>query len=54
MFTLVTVYCLRNDCIFHQDNKCSTTGININTDGYCETYEKEELPDYKNPDKERV
>ena len=50
---LVTVYCNR-DCIYIKEGKCSNTGINISADGYCIEYVKEELPDYKNPDKEIV
>ena len=50
---LVTVYCQREDCIYIQERKCSTTGIEINSDGFCETYEKEELNPLDDPDKER-
>lgn len=51
--SIVTVYCDREDCIYNQQNKCSTTGIQINSDGFCETYEKEELNPLDNPDHER-
>ena len=50
---LVTVYCER-DCQYKIDGKCATTGIEINSDGFCETYEKEELNPLDDPDKERV
>lgn len=49
----LNVYCDQTDCIFQQQGWCSTTGIEIKN-LICETYEKEELPDYENPDKERV
>jgi hypothetical protein len=49
--TLVAVYCNRDDCIYIQAGKCSNTGINIDSDGVCIEYEKEELSD--NPDSER-
>lgn len=49
---LVTVYCER-DCIYIRENKCSNTEIEINSDGCCENYVKEEMSDYQNPDSER-
>ena len=51
--TLLTVYCDREDCIYNQEKRCSTTGIEVDAGGFCETYEKEELPAYRNPDAER-
>ena len=39
--SFLTVYCNREDCIYNQAGKCDTTGIEINSDGLCETYEKE-------------
>jgi hypothetical protein len=48
--SFLTVYCDREDCIYNQAGKCDTTGIEITSAG-CETYEKENLPD--DPDKER-
>jgi len=51
---LLTVYCDRDWCRYRLDSKCSTTGIQIDSDGYCTTYEKEEIPDIDRPDAERV
>jgi hypothetical protein len=43
---LTQVFCDRQDCLYSQENKCSNTGIHIGTNGYCEDFIKEELPDY--------
>ncbi len=51
-FNCVTVYCDRENCIYRQRNQCTTTGIQINSDGFCETYE-EELNPLDDPDHER-
>ena len=50
----VSIYCFKTTCVFNQGEKCSASEIEINSGGICETYEKEELPPYANPDKERI
>jgi len=54
VLNLTQIYCDKQDCLYNQEDKCSNTGIHIGTNGYCEDFIKEELPDYKNPEKERI
>ena len=51
---LLTVYCDRDWCRYTLDGQCSATVIQIDSDGVCTTYEKEELNPLDDPDKERA
>lgn len=51
--SLTLVYCNKDDCVYAREGRCSNTGINIDSDGVCIEYEKEELPPDLNPDSER-
>ena len=44
----VNVYCFKTDCVFNAGEKCQNTDIEINSDGYCENYQKEEREEVAN------
>lgn len=53
MINFVSVYCNQENCRYNQDKRCNTTGIQISSIGFCESYEEEELLDMNRPDSER-